>query len=145
MRQCARHLGRLGEAMEHAGQRPACLGLRAAQHGHGVVRCAAGVDHQRLGHGLGHRHVHRKPVALPGHVGHAAAVQAVVVQPRLADAHHARQAGQGLQAVFHEFEIVFDFVLLLRQFHITGRIDRGSAHVLHILFLGKRQPDEVFK
>ncbi len=91
------HLQRLGEAVEDAAHgaaaprraaSPACrsLALRVCTTSGSPVR-ARGAD------------VDAEALALPGHVGHAAAVQAVVVEPGFADRHHARQARQRQQVV----------------------------------------------
>ena len=94
---CGGDLAGFGETVEDT-THPALPFI--AQHGQRVVTAAAGVHHQRQAGRMGGADVYRKALALPGHVGNAAAIESVVVQPGFAQGHHPRQRGavqQGLQ------------------------------------------------
>ena len=86
------HLLGFGEAVEHALHRTAAL---LAQHVQRVLARAARVHHQRQPAGARRADVHAKALALPCHLLDCPAVQPVVVQPGLADGHHARQGTPG--------------------------------------------------
>mmetsp|Transcript_81453 Transcript_81453/g.226483 ORF Transcript_81453/g.226483 Transcript_81453/m.226483 type:complete len:278 (+) Transcript_81453:283-1116(+) len=89
-----RDVGRLGETVEDAAGRLAAL---LVQHAQRVGRARAGVDDQGLACRPGRADMDPKALTLPVHVGDAAAVQAVVVQPGFADCDDARQRRQPQQ------------------------------------------------
>ena len=93
--------------MEHAPSPAACGLALLPQNSQGVIAGAAGVDHQRFGRCLRGADVHPKALALPLHIGHAAPVEAVIVQPGLADGHHPGQCGALHQVIEGGFGHVF--------------------------------------
>ncbi|MNS84018.1 hypothetical protein D3C72_1178270 [compost metagenome] len=86
----------LGKAVHHAARFARVLFTHQPQR---VVGGRAGMDDQRLAGLARGADMGAEALALPFHVGDAAAIEPVVVEPGLAGAHHARMRGQCQQAL----------------------------------------------
>jgi hypothetical protein len=80
----------------------------------------------------------RKALTLPGHLVHTALAQAVVVQPGLANAHHARQCGAAHQ-VF-ERGLLHAFVVGVHT-HGGPEVVVAGGEVMHLWELFQRGAD----
>ena len=141
----------LGKAVKNAAGLGAGIGLAAfAQDGQRVFRTAAGMDHQRLLRDLRGLDMDTKALALPFQIGNRASAlavfHAVVVQPRLANGHHARQRSALDQVLYRWLGHIFgvgmhthggpEVVMVQRQLVHIGKLFHGGADAQRARDLG---------